>query len=62
MKYAIKIPFTEPDDENSWLFVTESQREDFKDVHVKVFKTKESALKAAKIWKKYKVVEYQNEN
>lgn len=62
MKYAIKIPFTDPDDESTWLFVTESRREDFDDVHVKVFKTKESAEKAAKIWKKHKVVEYQDES
>ncbi len=62
MKYAIKIPFTDPHDESTWMFVTETSREDFSDVHVKVYKTKESAEKAAKIWRKHKVVEYTDES
>ena len=61
MKYAIKIPFTDITDESTWLFVTDSSREDFNDVHVKVFKTKESAEKAAKAWRVHKVVEYDDE-
>jgi len=59
MKYAIKIPFGNPEDKSTWIFVTESKREDFDDVHVKIYDSLESAEKAAKTWRIHEVVEYQ---
>jgi hypothetical protein len=59
MKYAIKIPFGNPEDKSNWIFVTESKREDFDDVHVKIYDSLESAEKAAKTWRIHEVVEYQ---
>ena len=61
MKYAIKIPFGDPENKDNWIYVTETSSEDFDDLHVKVFKTKESAEKAAKTWRVYEVVEYDEE-
>ena len=59
MKYAIKIPFGNPEDKSTWIFVTESKREDFGDVHVKIYNSLESAEKAAKTWRIHEIVEYQ---
>ena len=61
MKYAIKIPFGNPENKDDWIFVTETKREDFDDLHVKVYDNKESAEKAAKTWRIYEIVEYNEE-
>lgn len=58
MKYAIKVPFGKPEDESSWIFVTQSDTPDFEDIKVQLYDTEEAATKAAKIWRVHKIVEY----
>ena len=58
MKYAIKVPFGKPEDESSWIFVTQSDTPDFEDIKVQLYDTEEAANKAAKIWRVHKIVEY----
>jgi len=62
MKYAIKIPFGNPEDRNSWIYVTDAHSENFDDVQVKIYNSLESAQKAARIWRLHEVVEYSENN
>lgn len=58
MKYAIKVPFGNPEDPGSWIYVTNSDSPDFEEIKVQLYDTQEQAEKAAKIWRKHEIVEY----
>lgn len=58
MKYAIKVPFGKPEDESSWIFVTNSDSPDFEEIKVQLYDSEEAATKAAKVWRNHKIVEY----
>jgi hypothetical protein len=58
MKYAIKIPFGNPEDKSSWIYVTDAHSADFDDVKVKIFDNIDSANRAAKVWRLHEIVEY----
>jgi len=58
MKYAIKVPFGNPEDPGSWIYVTNSDSADFEEIKVQLYDTPEQAEKAAKIWRKHEIVEY----
>lgn len=56
--YAIKVPFGNPEDKESWIYVTEPSDAEFHDIKVKCFDSFEDAEKHAKLWRFSEVVEY----
>lgn len=59
MKYAVMVPFGPPDDDNSWMYVTDTPSTgDFNELFVVTHDSYEAADKAGKTWRLYKVVEY----
>lgn len=62
MKYAVKIPFGNPEDESSWIYVTEPVVDgDYGDLHPTLYDTYEQAETHGKEWRLYRVVEYNTE-
>lgn len=59
MKYAVKVPFGPPENESSWIYVTEPTPDgDYGDLSPVTYDTPEEAETAGKLWRLYKVVEY----
>lgn len=58
MKYAIKVPFGNPEDPDSWIYVTNSNSPHFEEIKVQLYDSLEQAEKAAKIWRIHEIVEY----